>query len=148
MKTIFTFALLTLALFSCKKNTETTSSLEQKIYFYRLSVIDVDSSMTQTPVRVAKTDQIVEVVGSVNDDGNETVDCTKRPNHTKCKSLPIHMEYFEVYEENQTVVIEWKTSLEDNVARFEVQRSEDGLNFYTSKIVSPKGPSVYKVKDK
>lgn len=147
---LISFALL----LSCKKELKQTQ--QEVNYLYRLAIIDIDSSMTQTSVRVATvlSDQITsqvsnqtvaeEVVSSISDDD----DCARRPNHPKCKSLPITMEYFEAYVQNNTPIVEWKTSLEDNVARFEVQRSTDGLNFKTVKIVLPKGPSIYTVQDK
>ncbi len=66
-----------------------------------------------------------------------------------CNPLPVTWSEFEVYLHNNYVISTWETLSELNNSHFEVQRSEDGLNFITLQKVDAKGkPSTYTYTDK
>jgi len=55
--------------------------------------------------------------------------------------LPIKLVYFQGAMENNKVVLQWKVAQNEAVDRFEVERSEDGINFVTAGIVFPNAKS-------
>jgi hypothetical protein len=55
--------------------------------------------------------------------------------------LPIKLVYFQGAMENNQVVLQWKVAQNEAVDRFEVERSEDGINFVTAGTVFPKAKS-------
>lgn len=46
-------------------------------------------------------------------------------------ALPVNLIQFDAYNNNGNVIIDWSTSDEVNVSHYEVQRSDDGIGFYT-----------------
>lgn len=44
-------------------------------------------------------------------------------------ALPVTLEYFKAKKMQRSVQLTWKSSVEDNVSHFQVERSEDGLHF-------------------
>ncbi|MFT3935863.1 MAG: T9SS type A sorting domain-containing protein [Chitinophagaceae bacterium] len=46
-------------------------------------------------------------------------------------ALPVNLLSFTAYKDNGNAIVSWSTSDEINVNRYEVQRSDDGLQFYT-----------------
>jgi type IX secretion system substrate protein len=55
--------------------------------------------------------------------------------------LPIKLVYFQGAMENNQVVLQWKVAQNEAVDRFEVERSEDGINFVPAGTVFPKAKS-------
>ncbi|HEV8506432.1 MAG TPA: T9SS type A sorting domain-containing protein [Chitinophagaceae bacterium] len=55
--------------------------------------------------------------------------------------LPIKLVYFQGAMENNKAVLQWKVAQNEAVDRFEVERSEDGINFVTAGIVFPNAKS-------
>lgn len=66
--------------------------------------------------------------------------CQKHPWHKKCISLlPMKLEYINAQSEGNRVTITWKVSLEDNVEKYMIERSKDGIDFITVAEVKPTG---------
>ena len=67
------------------------------------------------------------------------------------QALPVTLQSFNVISPatagKQSELIQWVTSTEINTSHFNIQRSEDGLNFYTIGTLKAKGPSTYTFKD-
>jgi hypothetical protein len=63
--------------------------------------------------------------------------------------MPVVLSYFRATRSiNGDKFISWKTLMESNLNRFEIQRSEDAVNYYTIAIVIPNNqPSQYELKD-
>lgn len=65
--------------------------------------------------------------------------------------LPVTMEYFKATKQDrQTALLTWKTLQEDNAAHFEVERSEDAVNFkYVDRVLASgtKTGATYQYKD-
>ena len=55
--------------------------------------------------------------------------------------LPVTLMYFQGTLENNEVSLQWKVAQNEAVDRFEVQRSEDGINFVTAGTVFPNAKS-------
>lgn len=55
--------------------------------------------------------------------------------------LPVMLNYFKGFKENQDVKLNWSTATEVNCKHFEVQKSHDGLDFKTIKIINANGNS-------
>ena len=161
MKSILFSLAFALTLFSCSKQNESPKTSIQN-YQYRLATIDLDSfvsyssvaSVRTTSVQTNSQDQTISVqTTEVNDDnhGGSSKGCKghEDDDEEECKAMPIVLEYFKAYsEDQQNVYITWKTDVEYNVNRFEIQRSKDGKNFKTVAIVWPNNtPSTYKIKD-
>lgn len=53
--------------------------------------------------------------------------------------LPMELIYFNAVQQEGSVYIEWSTASENNTLFFEVQKSEDGINFYTIKSITAAG---------
>jgi hypothetical protein len=51
--------------------------------------------------------------------------------------LPLTLEEFKGQEKNATINLSWKTSQEENLNRFEVQKSRDGISFESIGLVFP-----------
>ena len=54
-------------------------------------------------------------------------------------SLPATLTHFEATVRQNRVIISWETEVEDNLAAFVVDRSENNTNFQETKVLSPKG---------
>lgn len=66
--------------------------------------------------------------------------CAKHPWHKKCiVLLPIKLEYITVRSDGNKVTVLWKVSLEDNVDRYVIERSVDGIDFVEVGSVKPTG---------
>lgn len=82
-----------------------------------------------------------------NDDGDEDENdpnfCQKHPDHLKCRAMPLILEYFNLRTIGNQVLLKWRTTYEQNLRVFNVQRSYDGLNFMTVGKVIPQGAGYY-----
>jgi hypothetical protein len=60
--------------------------------------------------------------------------------YTTCNIvLPVTLIDFRGQQQNRDVLLNWTSVLEDNLGRYELQRSTDGLNYQAIAIVFPKG---------
>jgi len=55
--------------------------------------------------------------------------------------LPVKLVYFQGSRENDQVTLQWKVAQNEASGRFEIERSEDGINFITAGIVFPNAKS-------
>jgi uncharacterized membrane protein len=148
-------------LMSCQKSPVDKKTI-QKDYFYRLNTVDMDLQSSLSQISVVKVGVQVPVGDQTSYKLSNLILpismtelyekptknwCKDHCDDERCKVMPITLEYFTVDLENSQVYVTWKTLMEINVKYFEVQRSDDGKNFYTVAIVFPKGPEVYKIKD-
>lgn len=146
MKHLLFLVLSILTLNSCQKGSDTI--LQDKDYFYRLASKDVDGELSYSNVESTKLQ--VELVAESNGGGDDedcNDYCKRHPRDPRCHLVPITLEYFRVYVSDNKVFATWKTSLEANLDHFELQRSEDAINYKTVAIIIPKGPSEYTIKD-
>jgi hypothetical protein len=63
-------------------------------------------------------------------------------------SLPIILSYFDVKEENERVILNWATVMEENFNAFIVQRSASGVDFEDIGEVPGKGFNIYDIESK
>lgn len=56
--------------------------------------------------------------------------------------LPIELTYFDVNNNNDKINITWQTASEQNNDYFTIERSEDGMNFYTIETINGAGNST------
>jgi hypothetical protein len=68
------------------------------------------------------------------------------PSYLGGPALPIKLISFDVFSQNNTAVISWSTSSEQNSNHFEIQKSTDGINFYTIGKVNAAGNSSSTIK--
>jgi Secretion system C-terminal sorting domain len=61
--------------------------------------------------------------------------------------LPVKLDNFEAAKDGSGVRLTWKTATEDAVARYEVQRSTDGINFQTIGAVTAENKKTYSYTD-
>ena len=61
--------------------------------------------------------------------------------------LPVTFIAFEAQKVNNSIVLTWKVAGEENVARYNVERSSDGRNFATIASVTKTGQNVYSYTD-
>lgn len=147
---------------SCKKESVPSNEVSLSTVFYRLKNQSYDSISSISSVVVVRGVSLLSEsnpTSSPNENGHYDGDgcdegkpefCSKHPWHKKCNTgtLPLTLVYFTAARENNHVVILWKTSLEDNIARFIVERSLDGATFKPIAYVTPKGVNLeYKVLD-
>jgi hypothetical protein len=132
MKKSFLFIAASAMLFSCTK--AAAPPLEPHDSYYRLSMKDKN---TQEYV-VVETVGVKEYISSANDED-------KRP--PRC--LPVTIEYFEVRASKSVTYIEWKTSYEDNIEYFQIEKSLDGYKWFpVGKQIKPKGIGIYTIQFK
>lgn len=168
MKTIY-FALLALFVLSSCSKTNNFITVKDSQHYYRLAVIDNNDSTTYSTVSYVAPYQEIEQIspnsinhtitivknsgdgvldGSSEGDDNTSY-CCKHPDDSKCRAMPVVLSYFRATRSiNGDKFISWKTLMESNLNRFEIQRSEDAVNYYTIAIVIPNNqPSQYELKD-
>lgn len=80
-------------------------------------------------VWVTTTGSAVDVAGNYITETLATPPILKITATSSSVTLPIVLRFYNAKEEAGKVRLEWQTSLEQDVDRFEVERSEDGLNF-------------------
>jgi len=140
MKKVSLFVVASIVLFSCSKGGEVPPPPKPIKVFYRLAMRDIDSNYTYS---VVESVSVIEYVGEAS-----PCDCKKHPEDKRCKPLPVTIEYFVATSSpnNQTTLVEWKTTFEESIAAFVVEKSLDGIKYSpVTKEIKPKGASVYKV---
>jgi hypothetical protein len=60
-----------------------------------------------------------------------------------CTTIPLKLESFTGKSKNCKVLLNWKTGIEQNVKRIEIERSEDGTLFYKAGEATPKGSNSH-----
>lgn len=127
MKKLLILLAISISLIACSKTS--APPLEPHDAYYRLSMKDKN---TQEYV-------VVEVVGV-----QEYISSANEDRHPP-RCLPVSIEYFEVRASKSSTYVEWKTSYEDNIEYFQVEKSLDGYKWYpVGKQIKPKGASIYK----
>lgn len=130
--------LMAIVLFSCGKKDSIEPIPKPVTVFYRLAMKDVDSNYTYS---VVESISVVEYISE-----SSPCDCKKHPEDKRCKTLPISIEYFTATVNNHNTFIEWKTTYEEGIEAFVVEKSLDGLKYTpVTKEIKPKGASVYRV---
>lgn len=138
---------------SCKKQEVVTEDFIVATVYYRLAMIDKDSSVKYSNVVATKTE-----VSSIASGANGALDtdpteesanfCKKNPDHMKCKPLPAILEYFRLdYVGDRFVRLKWKSVDETNFSRYSVERSRDAKTFKVIADIKAKGPSEYTYTD-
>lgn len=99
----------------------------------------------------------IEVSGNMNNqNGGELFGCSSSGD-TCCNgtspcsmsgTLPVTLLYFEVSQENDNVVLNWATVMEENFRHFVIQRSADGLSYDELGEVGGKGFNIYDITSK
>ncbi len=62
--------------------------------------------------------------------------------------LPVTLINFSAVEQQNTIAVNWVTANEINTKNFNIQKSNDGINFLTIATLATKGPSNYQYVDK
>lgn len=161
MKVLISSVLIASSLFmSCKKESITTEDYLVATLYYRLEMVDLDSTTAYSSIAVTKTPTTtltqskikgIEIPTDDNDDdGPSKNHCKKYPNSIKCKPLPVLLEYFKIDRVGSNyVTLKWKSVLEDNFKAYNIQRSRDGKTFVNLAQIKPKGSiSEYVYTDK
>ena len=141
MKTKAIIALLILIMCGCSKQNEQVNDYLVADYFYRLAIIDLDSTVKYSPIVTTKVE-----IPSESNDGNKSY-CKRYPNSPMCKSLPVTLEYFMLSKDSNVVTLVWKSAIEDNFDKYVVERCRDAANYKPIATIKAKGPGVYVYKD-
>jgi hypothetical protein len=138
---------------SCKKQEVVTEDFIVATLYYRLAMIDKDSSVKYSNVVATKT-EVSSIVSGANgaldtDPEEESRNfCKKNPDHMKCKPLPAILDYFRLdYVGERFVRLKWKSMDENNFSRYSVERSRDAKTFKAVAEIKAKGPSEYTYTD-
>lgn len=164
MKTLISSLLIAACLFSsCTKEEVITEDFVVATLFYRLEMVDLDSTKvysnivaTKTPITLTQSKiQGIEIPTSDNDDEDDDDDetpknhCKKYPNSLKCKTLPVLLEYFKLHKIGSGyVTLKWKSLDETNFKVYNIQRSRDAKTYKNIAEIKPKGSSEYTYTDK
>jgi hypothetical protein len=148
---------------SCKKQEVITEDFIIATVYYRLAMIDKDSSVKYSNIVATKTKQvsILDITSESNsesdDDDDEDDDdedkastkyCKKNPNSIRCKTLPVILEYFRLdYVGERFIRLKWKSTDETNFSRYSLERSRDAKTFKPIADIKAKGPSEYTYTD-
>ena len=62
-------------------------------------------------------------------------------------SLPVELLSFKATAENNHVRLDWSVGVEENLSHYEIEKSENGVDFVSIGLVSAKGLSFYKFED-
>lgn len=109
---------------SCQK--EPDYIIFKRPLFYRLAVYDLDGSVNHSKTLYIKVTEIISEKGKDKDD----------------KCLPLFYSYISIQGINNRAVLRWKTTYEQNLDKFVVERSFDGVDFAPIGVVKPKGANV------
>lgn len=152
MKVLISSVLIASSLFmSCKKESVITEDFLVATLYYRLEMVDLDSTTAYSSIAATKTPTVIltqskikgiEIPTDDNDDDDETSKnhCKKYPNSIRCKPLPVLLEYFKIDRVGSNyVTLKWKSVLEDNFKAYNIQRSRDGKTFINIAQIKPKG---------
>jgi hypothetical protein len=129
--------ILVLFALSCSKPTITPVEQDQNVY-YRIQQVDIDGTITYSPVRHA----VVSTSSAVNDDGDEDDD-------DGCHPLAIIFETFTAtVVDNHTIKINWQAVDEKNVDHYIVEKSLDSKTWTIKTTLAPNSTGIYMVTDK
>jgi hypothetical protein len=157
MKTLISALIVVSSLFvSCKKEKVVTEDFIVATLYYRLEMVDIDSSIKYSEIAATKA-----TVSSLTQTKNQHVEipkeseesnpnyCRNHPNSIRCKPLPVLLEYFKIDQVGSNYVrLKWNSITEDNFKAYHIQRSRDGKTYTNIAEVKPKGPSEYIYTDK
>lgn len=155
MKTLISTLIIVSCLFmSCTKEEVIPEDYLVATLYYRLAMIDIDSSVKYSNVVATKIEVSNIVLGA-----NGTLDtdpteesanfCKKNPDHMKCKPLPVILDYFILdFVSDNFVRLKWKSVDESNFSRYSIERSRDAKTFKAIADIKAKGPSEYTYTDK
>lgn len=62
--------------------------------------------------------------------------------------MPLELVYFKANRSNEIILFEWETSMERNISSFYIEGSNDGIDFYNIKEISPRGGVEFSTKYK
>jgi hypothetical protein len=142
MKTkLMIIALLLLG--GCTKQSEPVNDYLVADYFYRLAIVDLDSTVKYSPIVTTKV--TLEIASESNDENKNY--CKLHPNSPMCKALPVTLEYFMLSKDSNVVTLVWKSAIEDNFDKYVVERCRDAVNYKPIATIKAKGPGVYVYKD-
>jgi len=136
----------------CKKEVMTTEKV-QKEFFYRLVTKDLDGTVTYSNIATTKVefeivttyDSGIESSTQTNDEPEEGED--EPEDNPLGTPLPLLLEYFKVSTKGHTVMAAWKTTFEDDVVCFYLERYDNGIKKKKGNTITPKGPSEYLVEN-
>lgn len=160
-KLIILLLILSCLFFSCTKEQVPTEDFIVVTLFYRLEMVDIDSTLAYSNIVTTKTPapftqsrvQGVEIPTGDNDDDEYDDDpkyfCKRYPNSIKCKALPVLLNYFKIDRAGSGyVTLKWKSLNETNFKVYNVQRSRDARTYKNIAEVKAKGSSEYTYTDK
>ena len=162
MKVIIISLLAMSCLFSsCTKNEVIPEDFIVATIYYRLEMVDQDSTKvysnivaTKTPITFTQSRiQGIELPTGDNDEDDDDDDkknfCMRYPNSIKCRTLPVLLEYFKLDKIGSGyVTLKWKSLDETNFKVYNVQRSRDAKIYKNIAEINPKGSSEYTYTDK
>jgi len=162
MKTLICSLLIASCIFSsCTKEETIVEDYLVATLYYRLEMIDLDSTVMYSNIVASKTpvvltqsrDQGIEIPSSDNDDDDDDEPknyCLRYPNSIKCKTLPSLLSYFKIDRTGSNyVTLKWKSLDETNFKAYNVQRSRDAKVYKSIAQVKPTGSmSEYLYTDK
>lgn len=158
MKTLISSLLIVSCLFaSCTKEEVVTEDFIVPTLYYRLEMVDLDSTIaysnivaTKTPITMTQSKiQGIEIPTDDNEGPSKNY-CKRYPNSIACKPLPVLLEYFKLDKVGSGyVTLKWKSVLEDNFKAYNIQRSRDAKTYTNLAEIKPKGQMTeYKYIDK
>jgi hypothetical protein len=138
---------------SCKKEEVIVEDYIVPILYYRLEMVDMDSTTkyssiekTRTPMTLTQSRiQGLEIPTSDgDDDGDDDYEpknfCEKYPKSIKCRALPVLLEYFKIDKIGSNyVTLKWKSLDETNFKVYNIQRSRDAKTYKKIGEIKPIG---------
>ena len=149
IKSVLVTIVTTLLLATCNKNDIQVNDGLIANYYYRLALIDLDSTVNYSEIVTTKMGITkLEIPGDANEDGKVSKSyCRTHPNDPRCKALPVVLEYFMLSNNNNVVTLSWKSATEDNFDRYVVERCRDAINYKPIATIKGAGPGTYVYKD-
>ena len=134
--------LAVILLAACNKPTPPT--LQSDVLYYRIQQVDLDGTVTYTPVRKIKTEQ---VANSTSDD-DEDEDDEECDDDDHLPPLAIDFTTFTVRNVKNGIQIYWEASEEQNTSHYIIERSIDIKNWTPRLNYIPDYSGKYTVTDK
>jgi hypothetical protein len=134
--------LAVILLAACNKPTPPT--LQSDVLYYRIQQVDLDGTVTYTPVRKIKT----EPVANSTSDDDEDEDDEECDDDDHLPPLAIDFTTFTVRNVKNGIQIYWEASEEQNTSHYIIERSIDIKNWTPRLNYIPDYSGKYTVTDK
>jgi len=152
MKRIITLSLAIAALASCTKKVETIPTIKlAENYYYYIVDRDLDDATSRTKIFVIGNGKDTIINTKIVTDTHDNNGCNNSTSNegNNCPMLPVKFTNVSFTKTGETqVTAQWTASIEQNVKRYEIWRSTDGINYTLHESLGPKGEgTTYTVVD-